>query len=345
MNTSPSGNPHEPGVPPRAFLALEALDAWLDRLAHTRHLLAPRQVEGVVYRPVASRTEIAPPALRPVLSIKEVLFPPTERLFTIQKTGVEIQLHETLPEGETIVYGLRPCEAHGMQLLDAVFLSTLPSDPYYARRRASTVFIGLACRELGPSCFCTSVGGGPDRSEGMDLLLTEVEGGAILEICSEQGKTLVADLPLTDFAGDLPKASSGSTFPDPARLPWPAHFKEEFWEKMGERCLSCRACSYVCPTCRCFAVRDERLASGSSERIRCWDACTGENYRRLAGGHRGRPLQGERLRNRFYCKFYYYPEQYGLGQASACVGCGRCIDVCPVGVDITEVLTAMEQSL
>jgi ferredoxin len=114
---------------------------------------------------------------------------------------------------------------------------------------------------------------------------------------------------------------------------------------MSERCLSCRACTYVCPTCRCFIIRDEVLpftqgkpAAGAFERIRCWDSCEGENYRRIAGGHRQRAEKSERLRNRFFCKFYYYPEQYGLGQASACTGCGRCVDICPVNVDITEVL-------
>ncbi len=108
---------------------------------------------------------------------------------------------------------------------------------------------------------------------------------------------------------------------------------------MSERCLSCRICAYVCPTCRCFAVRDEALPTpGQFERIRCWDSCAGENYRRIAGGHKPRAAKGERLRNRFLCKFYYYPEQYGLDGTVACTGCGRCVDACPVNIDITEVL-------
>ena len=107
----------------------------------------------------------------------------------------------------------------------------------------------------------------------------------------------------------------------------------------GERCLSCRICTYVCPTCRCFDVTDrvvaERAGVTRIERIRAWDACTSTNYRRIAGGHNPRPTKPERLRNRFYCKFCYYPEDFGpLG----CVGCGRCIVSCPVDIDITEVL-------
>ncbi len=107
----------------------------------------------------------------------------------------------------------------------------------------------------------------------------------------------------------------------------------------AERCLSCRVCAYVCPTCRCFDLRDEALPSDNGheryERIRSWDSCAGDTYRRIAGGHNPRAARGERMRNRFFCKFYYYPQQYGL---AACTGCGRCIDACPVNIDITEVL-------
>jgi sulfhydrogenase subunit beta (sulfur reductase) len=120
---------------------------------------------------------------------------------------------------------------------------------------------------------------------------------------------------------------------------WPAHFDDEYWEAMAERCLSCRICAYVCPTCRCVDIRDEAIPSGNGhnayERIRCWDSCAGAVYRRIAGGHNPRSEKGQRLRNRFFCKFEYYPEQYG---PSACTGCGRCIDACPVNIDITEVL-------
>ena len=120
---------------------------------------------------------------------------------------------------------------------------------------------------------------------------------------------------------------------------WPPQFADAFWQQFSERCLSCRTCSYVCPTCRCFDVRDEVVHTddGSQvfERLRCWDACTGEPFRRVAGGHNSRPDKGMRLRNRFFCKFYYYPQQYG---PLACTGCGRCIESCPVNVDITEVL-------
>ena len=103
-------------------------------------------------------------------------FRQTERLFTIQKTGQEIHLEETFPDWETVVFGVRPCDARGVKLLDALFLDTNPVDSFYARRRENTTLIGLACKELGSTCFCTSVGGAPDDAHDMDIMLYEADG-------------------------------------------------------------------------------------------------------------------------------------------------------------------------
>ena len=328
------------GKPQRWLISPEELNGWLDSLADGRILIAPRRVDGVVlYRRVTRSDEIVHGA-RAVLSVKEVFFPPTERLFTIEKTGQEVHLAEALPEAPAIVFGVRPCEARGVRLLDALFLDTLPADPYYARRRENTTLVGLACRAPGPTCFCTSVGGVPDHAGDMDLMLYENDGGYLVEAVTEKGRFLVpaGEWHKSDAGPRPPSLESQAAFPDPRSIAWKERFNDEYWQKMSERCLSCRACAYVCPTCRCFAVRDEQLGPGTFERLRCWDSCAGENYRRVAGGHQPRPEKGERLRNRFYCKFSYFPEQVGLQGTSACTGCGRCIDVCPAGVDISEVL-------
>lgn len=320
------------------------LDNWLDGLARTQTLIAPRNVSGVIlYRRVAGSSEIVKGVTRPAMSVKEVFFPPTERLLTIRKTGTGISVNETLPEGQAIVFGVLPCDARGVRLLDALFLDTTPADPYYARRRANTTLIGLACKEMGPTCFCTSVGGAPDDPTGMDMMLYPAEYGYMAEAFSDKGHSLLAEVgwPETVLGGAA--SDSMGCFPTPEKSQWPGHFNDDYWMNMSERCLSCRACAYVCPTCRCFAVHDEMLGPGEFERIRCWDSCAGENYRRVAGGHRPRAEKGERLRNRFYCKFFYFPGQIGLSDTSACTGCGRCIEVCPAGVDITEVLQDLER--
>jgi sulfhydrogenase subunit beta (sulfur reductase) len=333
------------------FISQGELETWLDGISEARILIAPRSISGIIlYRTVTTSADIAwqkqssnfTLSGRPVLSIKEIFFPPTERLFHIQRTGQEIQLEETFPDWESVVFGIHPCDARGVKLLDALFLDTNPIDSFYARRRANTTLIGLACVELGSTCFCTSVGGAPDDAHDMDIMLYEVDRGYVVEAVTEKGRYLIPGGEWQETSAVSQKVTSTERFPVPAKRKWPEHFNDEYWAKISERCLSCRACSYVCPTCRCFVTRDEMLAPGEFVRIRCWDACTGENYRLVAGGHKPRAEKSERLRNRFYCKFYYYPEQYSLGATSACTGCGRCIDVCPAGVDITEVLLELE---
>jgi ferredoxin len=345
MGKSDSDNKHW-------LISQSDLESWLDGIANARTLIAPRQVAGLIlYRPVAKSDEIAwngqsprsSPSGRPVLSVKEIFFPPTERMFSIQKTGQKIRLEESFPDWETVVFGVRPCDAHGVKLLDALFLDTNPIDSFYARRRENTTLIGLACLSLGSTCFCTSVGGAPDDAHDVDIMLFETERGYLVEAVTEKGRFLIPGGEWKETAADLHSSNYPVQFPVPDKGIWPEHFNDDYWSKISERCLSCRACAFVCPTCRCFAVRDEVLSPGEFERIRCWDACAGENYRRVAGGHKPRAEKGERLRNRFFCKFYYYPEQYGLGTVSACTGCGRCIDVCPAGVDITEVLIDLEK--
>jgi sulfhydrogenase subunit beta (sulfur reductase) len=327
------------------------LESWLDGIASARTLIAPHLVAGLLlYRPVAYSEEIAwndqspksSPSTHPILSAKEIFFPPTERLFSINKTGQEIKLEESFPDWETVVFGVHSCDARGVKLLDALFLDTNPVDSFYARRRENTTLIGLACQSLGPACFCTSVGGGPDDSHDVDIMLYKKESGYLVEAVTEKGRFLVPGGEWKETSIDHVSTAHVGEFPVPDKGKWPEHFNDEYWTNISERCLACRACAFVCPTCRCFAVRDEILSPGEYERIRCWDACAGVNYRRVAGGHIPRSEKAERIRNRFFCKFYYYPEQYGLGASSACTGCGRCIEVCPTGVDITEMLVDLE---
>ena len=328
------------------IISREHLAALLDSIAREKTLIAPRVLDGVLlYRPVKSSAEVVWDFTRPVMSIKDAFFPATEQLLIIEKTGQQIKLNETLPEGEQVIFGVRPCDARGIKVLDALFLATEPVDPYYARRRADTILIGLACKEMGPTCFCTSLGIAPNDPSDVDVMLTEVDGGYTVQVMTEKGGAWLrenSDWRL-DVGMDISTrpAIGGQqpATPDLQSLNWPAHFNSEYWDRLAERCLSCRICAYVCPACRCFDLRDEVLSSGNGEdhyqRIRCWDSCLGANYRRIAGGHNPRPTKGQRLRNRFFCKFYYFPQQYG---PMACTGCGRCIDACPVNIDITEVL-------
>jgi len=330
--------------------APEGLAGWLDRLAQEVNLIAPREIDGVLlYRPVENSGEIVWEFTRPLLSIKEAFFPATERLLTIEKIGQQIKLTETLPQGEQVIFGVRPCDARGTKMLEALFTDTEPPDPYFTQRRENTTLIGLACRTMGATCFCTSLGGAPDDPGDMDVMLYEVEDGFVIQVMTEKGQALLSrfSLETDDISENESEFRASYLYEQAERIvipemnAWAAKFDDPYWEQVSERCLSCRICAYVCPTCRCFDVRDEALLSGNgrnqSERIRCWDSCAREAYRRIAGGHNPRQAKGQRLRNRFLCKFDYYPRQNALGTA-ACTGCGRCIDACPVNIDITEVM-------
>jgi ferredoxin len=172
------------------------------------------------------------------------------------------------------------------------------------------------------------------------VLLTQVDGGYALEAMTENGEVLIEDLALEEVEGEPPAPElHEEQIPVLPKEEWPARFNDRYWDLLAERCISCRLCAYVCPTCRCFDVRDEvaerRTGHAKFDRLRCWDSCTGPNYRLAAGGHNSRPLKSQRLRNRFFCKFNYVQEEYSV---TGCVGCGRCIEVCPVNIDIVEML-------
>ena len=318
------------------------LKRWLDALAGENTLIAPVDVSGVLlYRPVQDSKEIAWDFTRTEMSVKDAFFPITDSLLSIQKKGGQVQVSATLPVGKQVIFGVRPCDARGLHILDAVFIDKEPVDPYYAYRRENSVLIGLACRTQLPSCFCTSVGGSPDDGTHTDIMLFETENGYALEVNSPKGQELLKNVAFDPEEVEKPVYSyTLQEFPDPASVNWASHFSDDYWQEISDRCLSCRVCAYVCPTCRCFITRDEPAqGKGEFERVRCGDSCTGANYRMVAGGHRPRSEKSERLRNRFLCKFLYYASQYDLQESSSCTGCGRCVEACPVNVDITEILS------
>lgn len=316
------------------------LRAWLDRLARDKTLIAPKVVEQqTLFRAVASSEEIAFDAPRTDLSAKEHFVPATETLFTIQSRGRGVGLVEPESDGTRVLFGLRPCDARALRVLDALFLEKEPVDPYYARRRGSTALVAVACREMGAECFCTSLGSAPDEAANADLLLSEVDTGYAVQAVTGKGQALLDGLALTEVAGTPPKpATREPSAPGLEANEWIQRFENAYWSRLSDRCLSCRVCTYVCPTCRCFDVRDGVTSDGQVGRLRAWDSCLAGGYRRLAGGHDPRPTKAQRLRNRVYCKFCYYPKDYG---PVACVGCGRCIAKCPVNVDLAEVLRDM----
>lgn len=281
---------------------------------------------------------------------KSAVFPQTEPLFNFEINGPpkETDLEE---KRDTIVFGIRPCDARSFNLLDPVFEKDF-QDPYYLNRRNKAVLIGLACNEPFLNCFCTSIGGNPFSQEGLDLLFIELNDSLYIEVLTEKGKKIIdktsslctpATAEDTTQKEELAKASE-SKMKRQIDLNGISEklvgiFEHPIWKHFACKCIGCGICTYSCPTCYCFDMQDE-ATTRKGRRIRIWDSCMFPEYTLHASGHNPRPTRSERLRNRIYHKFKFNIDNYGV---ASCVGCGRCIALCPANVDLIENLTAIKE--
>lgn len=322
-----------------------ALETLLANLLATHDVIAPqRQGSQVVFAPIRQPSDIAWHAGRTDGSAKDYFLPASEAIITLRPGPNGLQIETVRLPRPQVIFGARPCDAHALAVLDRLFLDE-PVDPYYADRRAQTTLIGLACSDgPWPGCFCTTLGGGPMDRQHLDVLLTPCGDRFAIDIVSDKGRQLLeqggaalATADLTLPAASVIPAPGGQD--GPLTLPpspaWRAQFDAPYWAEIAERCLGCRVCTYDCPVCYCFDVRDRVTASGAIERLRCWDSCQGALCFAIAGGHNPRPTQAARQRQRYMHKFLYYPEREGT---PLCVGCGRCVEQCPVNIDIREVI-------
>ncbi len=171
------------------------LSAWIDTLAANSQVVAPLEHNGhYFYEPIESSSQIDWEFIRPILPIKEYFFNPTEQLLTFIKQGSNVIIRETLQEEQRVIIGVRPCDAHGLKVLDAMFLDAEPADHNYQAHRERTILVGIACSEALPTCFCTSLGEGPHSPNDLDILLTEVEDGFIVDIVTDRGNNLAASM-------------------------------------------------------------------------------------------------------------------------------------------------------
>jgi len=321
------------------FASKDDLVHWLDLLLHERIVIAPVQIQGLtLFQPISKPEEVALDFDNTALAPKEWLLPPTETLFSVHKKNGETELVPATVERDTVIFGVRPCDAKGIALMDKPFLQE-PGDALYWEHRARTALVGVACSQARPECFCSSMGTAPNDPSNVDILLTEVEDGYIVQVVTEKGEGLL----LKDF---VEYKEALPTPPKPQAVPTEGItavirklFDNPYWERLADRCLHCNICAYVCPTCYCFDVRDYP-DKGNVERVRSWDSCQSSGFSHTAGGYDPRGTKGARLRQRFSHKLLYFPEQF---QDIACVGCGRCIKACPVNIDIREVISDLQR--
>ncbi|HPD61074.1 MAG TPA: 4Fe-4S dicluster domain-containing protein [Thermodesulfobacteriota bacterium] len=336
------------------FLPKENLSALLEALSKKFQVFAP-VLEGdiVLFKRFASGVTLC--LTRPAnLPPKGIIFPQSEALFNFNfkkdpedAKKVAIELKENLDFSPTIIFGSRPCDAQGFRIYDRVYLETDTADPYYKGRREKTTIITLACNAPSPGCFCTSVGRGPAETEGSDLMMTELENGYFFEPITEKGEEILKEAGLED--GSAYKEQSQKLHEKVSALvkkPFTTlegipekllslFDNNQFWEEETAKCISCGACTYLCPTCYCFNITDEQVGN-TGERIRSWDACMFFHFTLEASSHNPRPNKHQRLKNRVGHKFSYYPKKYN--NVIACCGCGRCIRYCPMSVDISEIV-------
>jgi len=257
---------------------------------------------------------------------------------------------------ETVLFGVRPCDARSFALLDRIFGTGMGgrADPYYLSRRDATTVISMACDRASATCFCGSVGGGPHDRTGSDVIVFDRGDDLVFETCTERGERFLSrhaglfgaasraakDEPASPRAvSPLIGTMDRSDFAELKRR-LDTNFDHPLWERLSATCLGCGACVYMCPTCHCFDVTDETNGSGAGVRIRTWDSCQYPLFTRHASGHNPRDNKRQRVRQRLMHKFSYTLENVG---EIFCVGCGRCIQACPVNIDIREALHALRQ--
>ncbi len=334
-------------------IAKDQLPDLLAALLERYQVFAPVEEDGLVaFERVESTQEVILEYPNTRLSPKGLLFPQTEMLFSYSLVGERPEVQEApQSEGRQVVFGIRPCDARGFGLLDRVFDNGAWQDTHYLSRRENTTVVALGCIRPALACFCTSVGGGPFSTEGSDVLLTDLGDEYLLDILTDKGATLteaLSELEEADEGGLRRKAElqaeaeaalAGRVEAEGVDRKLRGMWDNALWERLGEKCLGCGVCTYLCPTCHCFDIVDE--GSGHEGwRLRLWDSCMFPLFTRQASGHNPRPTQRERCRQRFMHKFCYWPENFG---DSGCVGCGRCVANCPVNLDLRQVLTEVRR--
>ncbi|MEJ2294229.1 MAG: 4Fe-4S dicluster domain-containing protein [Candidatus Lokiarchaeota archaeon] len=251
-------------------------------------------------------------------------------------------------EEKNIIFGIRPCDAHSFFLLENFFGFGDVKDEIFLKKRINSLLFGIGCNTPKSTCFCTSVGGHPFMKEDMDIFMVDLGEKYLVEGISEKGKELMERLSwLTDAKKqDLKKAEELSkeaeklfeTKLDLKNIDkiLDPNFEHPIWEEISEICIGCGTCSYLCPTCTCFDVIDQNdQYHNKGRRIRIWDTCQSCLYTLHTSGHNPRNSCIERCRNRILHKFCYYPENY---DTLGCVGCGRCVQLCPVNNDLRVIL-------
>ena len=335
-------------------IAKENLNALFQMIAENNALYVPvNNGKQVNFANWTEEADVNLDALKTVKSPKDAFFPQSENLYTCYKDGKKIQIQpEELQNQNFVVFGMKACDVKGVEVLDKVFLAD-PVDTFYAARRAHGTIVAMACHEPEETCFC-KVFGIDCANPVADVATWMVEGELYWKALTEKGEALtnaVASL-LTDADEAKVEEEINAIHAIVEKLPYSnlslegwngdaltEKFDSPVWEELYKQCLACGTCTFVCPTCQCYDIKDYDTGHGV-KRYRCWDSCMYSDFTMMAHGN-NRTSQMQRFRQRFMHKLVYFPANND-GMYS-CVGCGRCVEKCPSSLNIVKVIKAFEK--
>ncbi|MEN6520717.1 MAG: 4Fe-4S dicluster domain-containing protein [Armatimonadota bacterium] len=339
---------------PDKVISKNDLRQWLVSLMADHDVIAPvdRGAGPAAWKDIDGKEEIEIGTNGLLMAAKEYLLPVHDVLFRYKgKKGEQILEAPEMSTKPKLMIGLRLCDARAISVLDSVYLEGRFRDPYYAARRENLTLMATVCDDPRWSCFCTSVGDLNEWAKTVDALITDLGDKVYVAPVTEKSAKLLSSpafkepteedvkkktqvwenllaLPKQPFAGK--DISQSVSWDDP------------IWKDMADRCLGCGACSYQCPSCTCFDIQDDTVGN-TIERYRCRDTCQFSDFTRMGAGHNPRPEKTMRTRQRVMHKFKYQMEQFNM---IGCTGCGRCVESCPVNIDLREVLSKItEQKL
>lgn len=337
-------------------IAKSNLPALFQTIAKEKELYLPLENAGQVnFGPWSEECKPDLDTLKSVKSPKDVFFPQSETLYTCQREGKKISISpEKLKEQEFVVFGMKACDIKGVEVLDKVFLAD-PVDTFYEARRNHGVIVAMACHEPEESCFCKVFGvdASDPSTSAADVATWMIGEDLYWKPITEKGEALTETVKsLLSADGDDAKVEEEKAAVKAIveKLPYSnlslegwngdaleEKFNSPKWEELYKPCLACGTCTFVCPTCQCYDIKDYDTGHGL-QRYRCWDSCMYSDFTMMAHGN-NRTSQLQRFRQRFMHKLVYFPANND-GMYS-CVGCGRCVEKCPSSLNIVKVIKSM----